>query len=102
MGYLQIRRYCRTLVPKAGSRKIANCKIMDDGGPEQGGAGTAVPAPAPAPAAQAANGIPAFVPGGGPSRPGEGWAHVKVLRSADMKASWECNFCKKVVAGENH
>ena len=52
-------------------------------------------------AAQVANPLPEFVPGRGPSRPGEGWAHVKILHSADMKASWECNFCKKVVSGEN-
>ena len=40
----------------------------------------------------------ALTPGGGPSKPGESWVHARVIHSA----SWECNYCKKVVAGENH
>ena len=52
--------------------------------------------------AAAGGGVLTLLPGGGPSRPGEGWAHVRITHSADMKASWECNYCKKVVSGENH
>jgi len=53
-------------------------------------------------AAPADGNVIALAPGGGPSKPGEGWAHVRVIHSADSKASWECNYCKKVVSGENH